>query len=814
MTLLTDLRRAFRTLRSNPSLTLAAILALAIGIGANTTLFSVVDAVLLKPLNYPQADRIVELTRHYPGFDAWAVTPTKFDFWRTQSQSFSALAATSFLPTLVNFTGSGTPERVSALHVTSGYSNVFGAVPVEGRFFNQQEDRPNAGNYAVLTYGFWARRFGKDPAVVGRSLSLGGASYTVLGIMPPGFTVSPSADLLLPLQLHVDPADRGNDYHAIGRLKPGVSIERAREDMKRVRDELRNQYGKDVVGDKESIGVYRYQDWLTRGVRPALVVLAFAVAFVLLIACANVANLLLARSAGRQHEIAIRTALGASAPQIIRQLLMESLVLSGIGAAAGVLLANLTLPFVLAWAPADLPQAARIQIDWRVLAFAAAVAVATGLLFGLFPALQSARLGIQNPLRDSGTRTATSGTGKWVRQSLVVFEVAISLVLLIGAGLLLRTFVNLSGVQPGFDPRNVITMLMSIDDTRLAGTRPVAQMVERVQTRVESLNGITDAGATSTLPLHQGSDLPFVIVGRKMKPDDLPDERIRYISPHYFSVMRMRLVGGRSFTAKDTLDSPRVIIVNEAFVRKYFPRAGALGERVLVGATMGPIFNDQPREIVGVVSDTREVSLSEPPDPVLFEPLAQVPDTMVRAFVKMMPLHWVIRTAHDPMAFAESVRREALVASGGIPLADPQPLKQYVGDSISQQRFLMSLLAVFAGLAVFLGAIGIYGVISYGVAQRTRELGIRSALGAARTDLVQLVIREGMTMAGVGLVVGLIAAFGLTRFLESMLYGVSPTEPATVAAVTALLALVALLACFIPARRAAGVDPVIALRQE
>jgi predicted permease len=339
-------------------------------------------------------------------------------------------------------------------------------------------------------------------------------------------------------------------------------------------------------------------------------------------------------------------------------------------------------------------------------------------------------------------------------------------------------------------------------------------MIERVSTRLETLNGVSDAGTTSTLPLHMGSDLPFLIIGRNTKPDDLPDELTRYISPHYFAAMKIGIVGGRAFTSKDTLNAPRVAIVNEAFARKFFPHASPLGERLLVGASMGPLFADQPREIVGIVADTRERALSEPPIPVIFEPIAQVPDLMIEAFVKEAPIQWVIRTAGDPMSAADQIRRETLVASGGIPVSDPQRLDDYVGNSIAQQRFLMSLLACFAGLALFLGAIGIYGVISYGVAQRTRELGIRSALGAGRTELLQMILRQGMAMAGIGLALGLAASFGLTRFLQSMLYDVSPTEPRVIVAVTLLLGLVAMMACLVPARRASTVDPVIALRQE
>lgn len=815
MRIFNDVRLALRTLRKNPSLTVTALLALAIGIGANTVLFSVVNGVLLKPLNYPDPGRIVEVTRHYPVGEGWAITATKIDFWRTHNRSFTAVAASSFLPAPVNFDRGGEPERAEVLEVSSEYAQVLGVNPSLGRFFSKQEDLPNAGNYAVLTYSFWSERLGRDPKIIGSGLALGGKSYTVVGIMPRGFNPSPAAEILVPLQLAVNPADRDNDYRCIARLKPEVSLKQAQQDMGFVAGQFRRQYAKDLMDKNESVGVFGYKQWLTRDARPALLVLAAAVALVLLIACANVANLLLARSAARQQEMAIRTALGATSLDIVRQLLVESTLLSLAGAALGLLLASVTLPALLTFAPRDLPSSSGIQLDGEVLAFTVCLSLFTGILFGLFPALQSARLGIANPLREAGTRSTTNATGNWVRQSLVVAEVALSLVLLIGAGLLLQTFVKLSAVNPGFDPHNVLTMQMSANDARLTGTESVGQLVDRVTTRLEALDGVTSVGATDFLPLHIGSDLPFQILGRAANPDNVPDEFIRWISPHYFNTMRIKMLAGRDFNRRDVLSAPRVAIVNEAFVRKYFPKSSALGQKLLIGVGMGPVFGEtEPREIVGVVSDTHETSLGSPPDPVIFGTLAQVPDKEMVLFMKSLPLSWVVRTTRDPLALVPQIRRETLVASGGIPLAEPRRLEDYVGNSIAQQRFLMALLSIFAGLAVFLGSIGIYGVMSYGVARRTRELGIRTALGAKRADLLGMVVKQGMIMASIGLIAGLLASFGLTQFLRSMLYGVTPTDPAVLAEVTALLAVVALAACLIPARRAASIDPVIALREE
>jgi predicted permease len=437
------------------------------------------------------------------------------------------------------------------------------------------------------------------------------------------------------------------------------------------------------------------------------------------------------------------------------------------------------------------------------------------MVFGIVPAIQAARRGIHNPLRESGTRTATQSSGNWIRQSLVVAEVALSLVLLAGAGLLLQTFVKLSGVNPGFDARNVLVMEMSLNDARLNGNPAIGQMVENVSTRLGTVNGVTSVAASAFLPLQIGPDLPFQIAGHFVSPDKMPDEFIRYVSPHYFDTMRMKLLAGRDFNRRDVLTAPPVAIVNEAFVRKYFSKTSALGQKLLIGAGMTPPFReDTPREIVGVVSDTHERGLGTAPEPVMYESLAQVPSDLLIFDAKVFPLRWLIRTNGNPMSFAPEIRRSGEIATGGIPLSHPQTLEDVVGSSISQQQFLMTLLSVFAGLALLLGSIGLYGVLSYGVARRTRELGIRSALGAKQADLLGLIVRQGMTMTAVGIVVGLIASLGLTQFLRSILYGVTPQDPVVLSAVTALLILVALAACLVPARRAASVDPVIALREE
>jgi putative ABC transport system permease protein len=797
---------------------LTAVGTLALGIGANTALFTVVNAVLLRPMNYLQPDAIVEVTRSWPGFvNVSAVTPTKFDFWRSENHSFRAVAAYNFLPLGVNLTGRGEPERLTSLPVTADFFRVLGVNPLMGRTFSEAEDKPGAGHFVVLSYATWERLLHGDRNAVGQSLTLSGANYVIIGVMPERFDFPEQAELWTPLQLSIDPNDRANDYNVIARLKQGTSLEQATADMHIVAQRLRKRFGDLQMngGPRETVGVFRYHDWIVGDVRPALLILMGAVGFVLLLACANVANLLLARSTARQHEMGVRTALGASRWRLLEQMLAESLSLSLAGGLLGVLLAQFGLPLLLRLTPTGLRLAPGTEMDWRVFLFSAAVAVATGVLFGLFPAFQSVRMGIGNPLREGSLRTTASAASNRARQILVVFEVAISLVLLVGAGLLVETFKKLSSVEPGFNPHNIVTMQMSLTDDRFRKTETATNFCNRLLTRLEALPGVLSVGITDALPLEPGRDLPFEIIGRhSISGEDMPEEQIRGISPHYFSAMSIPVVAGRPFTERDTRQSSGVAIINEALARKYFPKQNPIGQSILIGRVMGPIFADVPRQIVGVVGDTSEKGLGNPPPPMLFEPFAQVTDALNELEMRIIPLHWVIRTPHDPLRMAEQIRREALTVSGGVPMASPRPLEEVVNSSIAQQRFTMTLLAIFAGLALVLGAMGLYGVISYSVVQRTRELGVRSALGAGRGDLFKLIVGQGMKLAAIGLLIGVAASLGLTRFLQSMLYGVRPSDPFVLASVILILAVIALLACYIPARRAARVDPVIALREE
>ncbi len=811
--LLQNLRFAIRALRRSPLIAIVAITTLALGIGANTALFSVINAVLLRPLSYPHPERIVELLRHYPGLDVWATTATKFDFWRKHNQVFEAVAARSFVPIGLNLVGQGEPQRLTALATSSDYFRVLDVEPLLGRTYTEAEDKPGAGKFAVLSFALWQNLFRGNPHVLGKTVSLSDESYQVIGVMPRGFSSPQRTDLWVPMQLNVDPSDISNNYPVLARLKPGATLEMARAEMRVTAEQFRKAYGSEKIGEHESIEVVKYRDFLTADTRRPLWILLGAVALVLLIACANVANLLLVRSAGRQREMAVRIAIGASSRQLINQLLTESLLLFLAGAVAGCLIANAVLPLLLRLGPADIPRLADASIDLQVLLFALGVALLTGVAFGLFPALQSARLGIANPLRESSTRASTSKASKRVRQALVIAEIAITLLLLVGASLLVETFRNLQAVQPGFDPRHVLTMEMSLSDKYSNGPA-LGLLNTRLSDRLRTLPGVSSVATSALLPFTPFADLPFEIIGQPTSRNNMPDENYRFISPGYFSTLRIPVEQGREFTEHDTPDSAPVIVINQALARKYFPKRNPIGQQILVGRIIGPMFADKARRIVGVVGNLRDAGLGLPAPPELFEPEAQAPPAMAREVFGLLPLNWLIRTSGDPMAIAERVRREALTVAGNLPLAQPRPLEQILTDSLGQQRFLMTLLTAFAAMALVLGTVGLYGVISYSVAQRTRELGIRSALGAHRTHLLSLVIGEGMRLAGAGLALGLVSALALTRFLQSLLYGISASNALTLGGVTALMGGVAVAACFLPAYRASKVDPVIALHDQ
>jgi predicted permease len=816
--LLSNFRYACRLLIKNPGFTTVAVAALTLGIGANAAIFSVVNAVLLQPLPYPEPERLMRLCRQYPNGEGCAISIPKFTTWR-RAQSFDGMTAYDFAGPGLNLSGGDRPEQVRGIHVSADYFRVFGTAPAIGRTFTAEEDRPGGPHVAVLAHSLWAARFGSDPSMIGRGIPLNGEPYTVIGVLPERFRADPKADVFIPLQADPNSANQGHFLNVAARLKRGVTIDAARAEMKLLGDEFRRANPR-WMGPTEHVGVTAMQELAVRNARPALLVLLGAVALVLLIACANVANLLLARSAARQKEMAIRAAIGAGRGDIIRQVLVESVLLSMAGTAAGLLIGVWGARALLALSPGDLPRAADLAeaglLDWRLLAFTAAVGLLTGVLFGLAPALHLARANLGAALKEGGDRGSTGVRVGRTRGVLVVAEMSLACVLLVGALLLIRTFAGLRSVNPGFDPRNVLTLETSLGGAKYATSKQVEALTRQVTARINALPGAQASALALSLPPFPSFDLPFRIEGRPLAGDSQfhGDEHWRFGSPGYFQALGIPLQRGRVFTESDTGGAPPVLIVNAAMARKYWPKGDAIGQQLTIGKGLGPEFDDATRQIVGIVGNVHETGLDQGVPPVMYLPAAQVPDAIIRLSNAVLPMTWIVRTASNPSAFAPSVERAFREVDAQLAISHVRTLEQAIGESMARQSFNMLLLTIFGAIAVTLAAIGIYGLMSYSVEQGTHEIGVRLALGAARRDIVAMVVGRGMRLAAIGVVVGAIAAIGATRLLSRMLFGVRPTDPATYATVVGVLAAIAFVACYLPARRAMRVDPIIAMRQE
>ncbi|HSB12527.1 MAG TPA: ABC transporter permease [Blastocatellia bacterium] len=812
--LVQDIKYGVRVLLQNPGLTIVAMLALTLGIGANTAIFSVVNTVLLKPLPYPQPDRLVRVHEKSPQFDTMSIAYPNFLDWQKLSQSFEGLAA--FRNDGFNITGSGTPERVQGRVVSASFFSTLGVSPAMGRDFVAEDDRPGAAPTVIIGNALWQRNFGRDSEIVGKPLKVNGKDHTIIGVMPATFRFYSASDLFVPIGLADDMTMRDREVHpgikGVARLKPGVSIEQAQAEMDGIAGALSDQYP--ASNKNYGVALFSMYEDVVGDIRPALLIMLGAVCFVLLIACANVANLLLARAAARQREIAIRTALGASRVRIVRQLLTESVLLAVAGGAFGLLLASWGTGALISAIPDTIPRAEDIGVDRGVLAFTFAVSLITGIVFGLVPALQASNPDLNEALKEGG-RGSTAGRHR-VRGVLVAAEVALALVLLVGAGLMIRSIVLLKQVAPGLDPHNVLLMDIPLASAKYEEPAAIRTFFRQLIERAESAPLVQAAAIANDLPLNDSdSELPFWTGNRpRPAPEDMSWALIYPSTAGYLKAMGTPLLRGRFLTDQDNETSSKVVVVDEALARGLFPDEDAVGKLLTIQG-FGNVA-DMPCQIVGVVGHVKHWGLDADPKQriqyQLYMPMMQLPDPYLVLMAQFSTL--VARTSTEPLSLAAAVKDQVQAIDRDQPVNNIRTMDQAISTTMSQRRFSLLLLGIFAGVALVLAAVGIYGVISYSVTQRTHEIGIRLALGSPTTGVLGMIVRQGMRLVGIGLAVGVISALLLTRLMSSLLYGVSSTDPLTYCAIALVLAAVALGACLVPARRAMKVDPIVALRYE
>ncbi len=800
-----DLRFGLRVLGKNPGFTAVALLVLALGIGANTAIFSVVNAVLLRPLPFRNPGQLflvwhVPPQKSFPGTSTFSVSPANYLDWQNQNHVFERMAALGLRR--FNLSGRGEPESVAGSHVAADFFTLLGVQAGLGRTFISEDDQPGHGNVVVVSHAFWQSHFGGNPNSLGQSLRLDNQSYTVIGVMPPKFEFPFQTQLWVPLAWSdKDRAVRGiHNYIVMARLKAGVDVKKAQAELDTISNRLAQQYPTDNAGWGAVVLPLREQ--LVGDVRPALLVLLGAVAFVLLIACTNVANLTLAKALGRRKEIAIRTALGAGRGRVLRQVLSEMVLLSLLGGVLALALAHYGVVAIASFLSGQLPLSVEIGLDGWVLAFTLGISILTGIIAGVTPAWHLTKTNLNDSLKEGLGRTDVVSGGK-TRGVLVVSQVALSLVLLIGAGLMIRTLWLLKSINPGFNPHNVLTVPLAISETKYSKVSQQTAFFNAVLDRVRGLPGVETAGQIDNLPLQGGSMQPVAVEGQPVVPmADQPEVAVRLISPGYLRALRIPLVEGRDFTDADNAGSPPVILVSASFAKRFWPHQNPIGKHVTLTFLPGVL-----REVVGVVGDLKQNGLADARAvETVYHPMAQNPETtrMVLA----------VRTNSRPTSLLSAVSRAVHEVDPDEPIVNVATMDDIVDQSLLQQRLSMFLLASFAGLALVLAAIGIYGVQSYAVRQRVQEIGIRMALGAQVGDVFRLIVGQGLKLVALGIAIGLAAALALTRLMRGLLFGLSATDPVTFGAVAFLLMIIAVVACYLPARRAARVDPLVALRYE
>lgn len=823
---LRDLKQSLRVLLINPAFTLAALAALALGIGANTAVFSLVNTVLLKPLNVPAEDRIVEFKLSFRGRPRSGGSAHQFFFRKQQAGIFEDVSA--LRTELLNLTGSGEPLQVAAARVSAEFFHLFGARMLSGRAFNSEEDRFGGQHVVVLTYGLWTATYGRNPGIVGQTVSLGGEPYVVIGIVGPGFNseqFDQAPELYIPFQM--DPKSTEGDCYCrvVGSLTPGLSIGIANAQLKAVAENFHRAFP--YPGPLVDFVVEPLRDAMVGDVRPLLMILGGTVIFVLLIACTNVAGLLLVRATARQREIAVRSALGASRGRIVRLLLTESVILSLLGGALGVVIGIAGIRALLGSYPSNpipalnvvnIPRiganGSAITLDWRVLAFTFLISLFTGVLFGLIPALQASSTDLSTTLKESGGRSGSGFRQNKTRSLLVIGEIALALILLVGAALLIRSSIALQTVNPGFDSRNVLVMQMSLAGAHFEKTSEIARLIRDGVQSIHSSPDVTGAAMSCCLPLETVWQNFFIVDGRPLNGRFHGISGWTFVSPEYFEVLRIPVLRGRAFTERDDAAAPGVAIINETMARREWSGSDPLQGRLLLGRGMRPEYEKDPiRQIVGIVADVRAIGLNREPRPEIYIPTAQLPDGINALNLRLLPIAWFVRTADEPLSHSSAIK-DQLSKGTGQPVARVRSMREVVAQSTARAQLNTLLMTTFGCSALLLAAIGIYGLIAYSVQQRTQEIGIRLALGAEAHNVRNMVVLQGMRLTLIGIAIGTAASFALTRLISNFLFQVRPRDPMILASVSVLLCAVALFAVWIPALRATRVDPMEALRHE